>query len=52
MKILHLEQGYRAIRGERAAMVSKKEHDHYLAGCVNTFILEKSLFKKKHSNEC
>jgi hypothetical protein len=47
MKILHLEYGYRAIRGERAAMAAKKlPVKQYLAGCVKTFILDKSLFRE------
>ncbi len=50
MKVLHLADGPRNIRAERAALVAKKEgiNTHFIAGNVTEDLIKKSIFKKKH----
>jgi hypothetical protein len=48
LKILHLEDGKRAIRGERAAMLGRKIgiRNQLIAGPVQELILDETIFKK------
>ncbi|MBD3189625.1 MAG: hypothetical protein GF308_03230 [Candidatus Heimdallarchaeota archaeon] len=51
MKILHLADGPRNIRAERAGIIAKTQSnqvDLYYTGNVNQMILKKDLFKKRH----
>ena len=49
MKILHLADGPRNIRAERAALAAKKVgiKTHFVIGNVNEDLIKKSIFKKR-----
>jgi len=49
MKVLHLADGPKNIRAERAALATKKAgiNTHFITGNVNKDIIKKSIFKKR-----